>query len=116
MFFDSYRSRKESKNSTIRTLVNISSIVSAAITVISIAYKKYISIQMAAFIMVGVVIFVALGNNISKIVLTAIALFLFVTYYSYGDKTVFSQLMIQMVTLILVLIVLYVLIRGFFRR
>jgi hypothetical protein len=96
--------------------VNIATIVSATVTCVRLANYGIISIQWAALIMLGVVAFVALGNNLSKIVLAAAALFLFVLLYSDGDKATFSQLMTQMLTLIIVLIGLYVMIRGIFKR
>ena len=73
-------------------------------------------IQWAALILLGVVAFVALGNNVAEIVLARAVLFLFVLLYSHGDKTAFLQLMIQMLTLIIVLLGLYVMIRGIFKR
>lgn len=113
---DRYNDRNQRGNSFTKTLVNIATIVSTAVTCIRLAYYGILSIQTAALIMLGVVVFVALGNNVAKIVLAAAALFLFVLLYSYGDKEAFSQLMTQMLTLIIVLIGLYVMIRGIFRR
>lgn len=111
-----YNDRNQRGNSFTKTLVNIATIVSTAVTCIRLAYYGILSIQTAALIMLGVVVFVALGNNVAKIVLAGAALFLFVLLYSYGDKEAFSQLMTQMLTLIIVLIGLYVMIRGIFRR
>ena len=108
--------RNQRSNSFTKTLVNIATIVSTAVTCIRLAYYGILSIQWAAFIMLGVVVFVALGNNFAKIVLAVAALFLFVLLFSYGDKTAFSQLLTQMLTLIIVLIGLYVMIRGVFKR
>ena len=111
-----YNDRNQRSNSFTKTLVNIATIVSTAVTCIRIAYYDIISIQVSILIMLGVVVFVALGNNVSKIILAATALFLFVLLYSYGDKTAFKQILTSMLTLILVLIGLYVMIRGIFRR
>ena len=114
MLFNSNRNGRS--NSTMRTLVNISTIVSSVITCLSLVFHKFISIQIALLIMLSVVVFVALGNNLSKIVLTGIALFLFVAYYSYGNKEQFNALLTQMLTLIIVLIWIYFIIRGYFKR
>jgi len=111
-----YNDRDRRGNSFTKTLVNIATIVSTAVTCIRLAYFGIVSVQVAALIMLGVVVFVALGNNASKIILAAAALFLFVLLYSYGDKEAFSQLMTQMLALIIVLIGIYVMIRGLFRR
>ena len=108
--------RYKRSNSITKTLVNIATIVSTAVTCIRLAYHDIVSIQVSVLIMLDVVVFVALGNNVGKIVLAAAALFLFVLLYSYGDKQAFSQIMTQMLALIIVLIGIYVIIRGIFRR
>jgi len=116
MFGSRYRDKNQRNNSFTKTLVNIATIISTAITCIRLAYNQTISIQTAALIMFGVVVFVALGNNLAKIVLTAVALFLFISVYSHGDKAEFLQLSKQTLTLIIVLIGLYLMIRSFFKR
>ncbi len=110
------RNKDQQGNSFTKTLVNIATIISMAITCIKLAYNGIVSIEIAVFIMVGVVVFVALGNNLAKVVLVVAALFLFVLLYSYGDKAAFLQIMAQMLTLIIVLIGLYIMFRGFFGR
>jgi hypothetical protein len=118
MFFnrsrDRYRTRQ--RNSTTKTLVDIATIASTAITCIRLAYHDIVSISVAVLVMLGVVIFVAIGTNISKIVLVAAALFLFVLVYSGGNKEQFTVLMTQVGALILALMGIYIIIRGFFRR
>lgn len=97
-------------------MVNIATIVSTVVTCIRLALYGIISIEVSALIMLGVVVFVALGNNLAKIVLAAVALFLFVLLYSYGNKAAFLQIMQLMLTLIIMLIGIYIIIRGSFRR
>jgi hypothetical protein len=116
MFYTHNRSQNRGKALLMKTLVNIATIISTSITCVSLTYQKILSIQVAALIMLGVVIFVALGNNLSKIVLACVALFLFVLYYSGGNNSHFTNLMTHMLTLIIVLIGLYVIIRAIFRR
>ncbi len=116
MFGNRNRYNDRPRTPLMKTLVNIATIVSTSITCISLAYHKILSIQIAALIMLGVVIFVALGNNLSKIVLACVALFLFVLYYSGGQDENFSALMKQMLALIIVLIGIYIIIRTFFRK
>jgi hypothetical protein len=116
MYNNRNNNRNQSGGSFTKFIVNIATIVSTAITCIRLAYYNILSIQWAALIMLGVVIFLSIGNNLAKIVLAAVALFLFVLLYSYGDKAAFSQLMTQMLTLIIVLIGLYIMIKGLFRR
>jgi hypothetical protein len=110
------RNRNQRGSSITKTIVNITTIASTAMTCIRLAYHGILSIQLAALIMLGVVVFLALGNNLAKILLTVIALFLFCKVYAQGDKTLFLQLLAQMFTLIIVLIGLYIMVRGFFRR
>ena len=110
------RNRERRTNPVMKTLVNFATIISTVITCISLAYHKIISFQIAALIMLGTVIFVAMGNNISKIVLACAALFLFVLYYSGGSSPYFSALMGQMLGLVIVLIALYIMIRSFFKK
>lgn len=116
MFGNSDKYDDRPRRPLMKTLVNIATIVSTTITCISLAYHQILSIQVAALIMLGVVIFVALGNNLSKIVLACIALFLFVLYYSGGNNQYFSALMTQMLTLIIVLIGIYIMIRSLFKK
>jgi hypothetical protein len=116
MFGNRNRYNDRPRTPLMKTLVNIATIVTTTVTCIRLAYYGILSIQIAALIMLGVVVFVALGNNVAKIVLAVAALFLFVLLYSYGDKAAFSQLMTQMLTLIIVLIGLYVMIRGIFKQ
>jgi len=110
-----YNHRNKRGNSFTKSLVNIATIISTTVTCIRLATYGIISIQVAALIMFGVVAFVAIGNNLSKIVLAAVALFLFVLLYSYSNKVAFSQLMAQMLTLIIMLIGFYIMIRAVFR-
>jgi len=114
MFGNRYKNQRS--NSFTKTLVNIATIVSTAITCIRLAYNQILSVEVAALIMFGVVVFVALGNSLAKVVLVVVALFLFFSVYSNGDKAAFLQLFKQMLTLIIVLIGLYLMIRSFFRR
>ena len=97
-------------------MVNIATIVSTSVTCIRLTYYGILSVQTSALIMLGVVVFVALGNNIAKIVLAGAALILFVLLYSQGNSIAFSQLMTQMLTLILVLVGLYIMVRSIFKR
>lgn len=103
-----YYNKNQKGNSIAKTIVNISTIVSTTVASVRLAYYGIISIQWALLIMLGVVVFVALGNNLAKVVLSAAALFLFVLLYSYGDKLAFSQIMTQMLTLIITLVGIYV--------
>jgi hypothetical protein len=104
------------RNSLTKTLVNIATIVSTTVVCLRLTYYKIIPFQIAALIMLGTVIFVALGNNLSKIVLSCAALFLFVLYYSGGSNPYFSALMGQVLGLIIILIALYIMIRSLFRK
>ncbi len=99
-----------------KTIVNIATIVSTVVTCVRLTYYDIISFQVATLIMLGVVIFVALGTNIAKVILAASALFLFVLLYSYGNKEAFTQIMTQMLALIIALIGIYVILRGAYRN
>ena len=116
MIFSNDRKKHESQSSPLKTLVNIATIVSATVTCMRLAFYEILSIQTAGLIMIGVVVFVAIGNNISKIILAVAALFLFTLLYSAGNKHNFSVLMSSMLSLILVLVGLYVIIKGVFGR
>ena len=116
MMFSNDRKKRESQPSPMKTLVNIATIVSATVTCIRLAFYGIFSIQTAGLIMIAVVVFVAISNNVSKIILAVTALFLFTLLYSAGNKYNFSVLMSSMLTLILVLVGLYVIIKGAFGR
>lgn len=115
MLFNRRRYREERRGPA-STLVNIATMVTTAVTCIRIAYLGIVSVEVAIVIMLGVVILVALGNDAAKIILAASALLLFVLLYSRGDKAQYTQLLSQMLAIILVLVGIYVMVRGFFRR
>ena len=114
MIFSSDRKKHESKSSPMKALVNIAAIVSAVVTCMRLAFYGIISIQTAGLIMIGVVVFVAIGNNVSKIMLAMVALLLFTLLYSSGNKHNFSVLMGSMLSLILVLVGVYVILKAAF--
>ena len=66
--------------------------------------------------MFGVVVFVAMGNNLSKIVMAVVGLFLFVAYNSNGSHAAFWQILTAMLALVLVLVGLYIMVRSIFKR
>lgn len=116
MFRNKDRYKDRPRTPLIKTLVSIATIVSTTITCINLAYHQILSIQVAALVMLGVAIFVALGNNLSKIVLACVALFLFVLYYSGGNNQYFSTLMTQILAQIIALIGIYIMIRSIFKK
>ncbi len=116
MALNKKKTKKKKKTPLTKTLVNIATIISTSVTCISLVFRKVIPIQIALVIMVGTAVFVALGNTLSKIVLACTALFLFVLYYSNGNTNHFSALMKEMVTLILVMLCVYILVRSFFKK
>lgn len=103
------------KSSPIKTLVNIATIASAAMTCISLFNMGIFSLNTAMIVTLAVVIFVALGNNAAKIILTCGSLILFVLLYSGGTSDGFNALMSSMITLICVLAGLYIILRSLFR-
>lgn len=114
MFFSS--NRRERKPSFLKTLVNIATITSATITCIRLSIYGIFSITTTMVVILLVVVFVAIGNNIAKIVLACIALIIFVLLYSGGTNEGFYALLKSMTTLIIVLFGIYYMIRGQFKR
>ena len=94
-------SNKKSKEPPLKALVNIATIASAVITSLRLAFWGVISAKTAFFIMIGVVVFVALGNNLSKIVLAIIAVVLFSLLGAAGNPQKFQTLLMLILTLII---------------
>ncbi len=107
-----YRQRK----SRSRTLANIATIVSSSITCIELAIQKIISPEFSAIIMVGVVFFVIMGNVLAKVALACIAVFIFAKLYSGGDTNQFNSILSMLMALFLVLLAIYIMVKGLFGR
>ena len=112
--FSISKPKNKEQRSPLKTAVNIATIASAVITCLRLVIYGIFSIKTAVWVMIAVVVFVAIGNNISKIVLAIAAIFLFCLLYSSGSATGFQNLMVSVLTLILVLTGLYFLIKGLF--
>ncbi len=111
-----YRKKEAKKQGFIKTLVNIASIISAVITCLRLTIYGLITVETSVLIMLAVVVFVAIGNNISKIILSIIALAIFVLLYSGATNVAFTSLLKSVLTLIIIFIGVYIIIRSLFGR
>ena len=111
----SEQKRETKKSNPIKTLVNIATIVTTAITCLRLVLMGIVSIETAIIITLAVLIFLALGKSVAKIVLACIALIFFVLLYSGGTSEGLYSLMGSMITLICILIGIYIMLRGAFR-
>lgn len=105
--------RKKSKT---KVLLNIATIISTVVISIRLVFYGFISIETAGLVMVGVVIFVVIGNSVAKIILSIIALLLLVALYSQGNNEAFAELLQGVLTIVVMLIGLYIIIKGVFGR
>lgn len=103
-------------NSLMKTLVNIATIVSATVTCFRLTLYGIIPFNWTVIVILGVVALVAIGNDFSKIALAGVALFLFILFYSNGERTAFIELGVHLLALIIALIGVYIMIRAAFRR
>lgn len=101
--------RKKSKT---KVLLNTATIISTVVISIRLVFYGFISIETAGLVMVGVVIFVAIRNSVAKIILSIIALLLLVTLYSKGNNEAFTELFQGILTIVVMLIGLYIIIKG----
>ena len=115
MTWTNKKERKE-KTSIWANVVNIATIVSASVTCIRLTYYHILSIQIAALILIAVTLFVALGNDIGKVLIAGASLFLFILLYSYGDKHQFTMLFGAMLSLIIALCGIYIMLKGLFGK
>lgn len=111
----STQKKEVKKSSPLKTWVNIATIASASITCLRLHMMGIFSINTSMIVTLIIVIFVALGNNVAKIILASAALILFVLLNSGGTKEGFNALMGGMLTLICVLAGLYFMLRALFR-
>lgn len=97
-------------------IMNVVTIISTTLICIRLAYYGFIKIEYAVFIMIGVTIFTAIGNTTSKVILSIIAIFLFALHFANGNSEAFSIILQQVLTLIIILVGLYIIVKGVFRK
>ena len=97
-------------------LAGIASIVSAAIICIRLAWMGLLSVEWAGLIMIAVVIMAAIGNVATKLGISAVAIYLFAKFVSHGNEAQFEGVISAILTLIIMLIGLYIMIKGAFGR
>ncbi len=115
MFSISKSNQTKQATSPVKTIVNIATIASTVITCLRLVVYGIFSIKTAAWVMIAVVVFVAIGNSISKVVLAIAAILLFCILYSSGSAEGFQAMITGVITLILILTGLYFLLKGLFR-
>lgn len=110
------RKKTYRKKSITTVVLNIATIISTVVISLKLTIYGIVSIETAGLVMVGVVIFVAIGNSVAKIILSIVALLLFVALYSQGNNEAFAVLLQGVLTIVVMLIGLYIIIKGIFGR
>lgn len=110
------QNRQPQKKSLLSRLSGIAGIVSATIVCIRLTWMGLISMEWAAITMVAVVVLTALGNSATKLGISAIAIYLFSKLVSKGDEVHFQAIIASLITLIVMLIGLYIMLKGVFGR
>lgn len=108
--------RQRQKNSFFDKLSGIASICSGTIICIRLAYYGILSAEWAGIIMVAVVVMVAIGNVATKLAICAVSVFLFAKYASHGNEVQFNGILEAIIALLIALIGIFIMIRGFFSR
>ena len=96
-------------------ITGISGIVTATLLCIRLAYAGIISVQTAALIIVGVVIFNALGSNVIKIIQSIAAVWLF-SKVNTNSPEEFREVIFLILQLGIVLLGIYIMVKGLFRK
>ena len=112
--FSISKPNKKAETSPLKTIVNIATIASTVITCLRLVIYGVFSIKTAAWVMIAVVVFVAIGNNISKVMLAGAAVILFCLLYSSGSAAGFQAMLTGVLALRLVLVGLYFILKGLF--
>lgn len=112
MFFRKKKVIYVEKKSSGSKIVNIATIISIALTTIKAAYYGYITIEVAALILVGSVILLALGNSVSKLIIAVIGAYAFFKMTSNGDEIAFQVAITYFIGLLVALFGIYVMFGG----
>ena len=75
-----------------------------------------ISVECAGLVMISVVIMAAIGNAVTKLGISAVAIYLLSKFISLGNAAQFQGAISAILTLIVMLIGLFVMIKGAFGR
>lgn len=104
---------KKSKSSK---YINIATIISIALVTIKAIYFNIISIEIAALILIGSVILLAIGSSISKIIIALISAYTFFKSMTNGDELAFTEAFTYFIALVIALFGFYVLFGGMSRK
>ncbi|PIB28299.1 hypothetical protein BFP78_00130 [Gaetbulibacter sp. 5U11] len=104
---------KRSKSSK---YINIATIISIALATIKAAYFNIISIEIAALILIGSVILLAIGSSISKIIIALVSAYVFFKSTTNGDELAFTEAFTYFIALVIVLFGFYVMFGGMSRK
>jgi hypothetical protein len=110
-----FNNQTPAKNSPLRSLLNIATIISVTVVSIKLIWYNIVSLETGALIIIGSVVLVALGNHLSKLVLCGVGVWLFLQQFSEGNPEQFYLLLETLFTLCILLIGIYYLIRTVFK-
>lgn len=112
MFFRKRKVIYVEKKSSGSKILNIASIISITLATIKAVYYGFINIKIAALILVGSIILIALGNSISKLILVVIGAYVFFKITSNGDENFFQIAITNFKGLLIVLFGIFVILGG----
>lgn len=113
--YDSYRYGERKKRTSARDILNVATIISSTVVCIKLALWGIFSLETALLVMIGVVVFVAIGNAYAKLALSLIAVYLLLKSQAGFSPEAFSAALAPMIALLLVLLGIYIMLRGLFK-
>lgn len=113
--YDSYRNDRRSRGTSMKDILNVATIISATVVCIKLLIWGIFSMKTALLVMIGVVVFVAIGNPFAKLALSLIAVYLLLMSQAGFSAEALSAAFTPIFTLLIMLIGLYIILRGLFR-
>lgn len=111
--YDEYR--KKEKRTTTRDILNVSTIISSTVVCVKLALWGIFTLETAVLVMIGVVVFVAIGNAYAKLALSLVAVYLLLKSQAGFTTEAFNSALGSMIALLLVLLGIYIMLRSLFR-
>ena len=98
-----------------KDILNVATIISATVVCIKLLIWGIFSMKTALLVMIGVVVFVAIGNPFAKLALSLIAVYLLLMSQAGFSMEAFSAALTPIIALLVMLVGLYIILRGLFR-
>ncbi len=106
------KKQEQPKSSRVKNLMNIATILTVTLAVLKALYYNFISIKIAAVVLVGLAIILAIKSPIAKIAATLIAAYVFFVNSSEGNSDIIIGSIGAFLALTLAVVGIYIAVGG----